>query len=132
MTNTLIHIALQVKGKDINSFYLDVLHGEITRKFELSREVSSEIFMIDKNVKVVQVSCEEIDYELFIDDDPQLPTFAHVCFYSGQATKIMDRAIQKGYHTYVRNNSPETYFINDSNNNLFEIKTKIQQDVRQN
>lgn len=127
MINTLIHIALRVNEKDINSFYLDVLHGEVTRTFELSREVTSEIFNIDKNVKVVQVSVEGIDFELFIDGDPLLPTFAHVCFYSERAQKIMKRANQKGYHTYShQNNSMETYFIRDTNYNLFEIKTKIQ------
>ncbi len=124
MSNTLIHIALGVKEKDVNSFYLDVLHGEITRTFELSKEVLSEIFSINKNVKVAKVSCQGIDFELFIDDDPLMPSFAHVCFLSGQAKKIMERATQKGYRTYVRSNSPDTYFISDSNNNLFEIKKR--------
>ncbi len=123
MANTIFHIALHVNERDVNSFYLDVLHGEITGKFELSKEISSEIFKINKSVNVVQVSCEEIDFELFIDDDPQLPTFAHVCFLSAQAKKIMERANQNGYHTYVRNNSSGTYFISDANSNLFEIKT---------
>ncbi|MBW8331075.1 MAG: hypothetical protein K0M40_03560 [Prolixibacteraceae bacterium] len=123
MTNTLIHIALYINKKDVDSFYLDVLHGEITRTFELSKDVSSDIFNIDKNVKVVQVSCNGIDFELFIDDDPQLPTFAHVCFYSEQAQKIKERANQKGYRTHShKNNSAETYFIRDGNYNLFEIK----------
>jgi hypothetical protein len=125
MSNTLIHIALHVNEKDVNSFYLDVLHGKVERTFELSKEVSSEIFNIDKNVKVVQVSCHGVDFELFINDDPLLPTFAHVCLLSRQAKKIMERANLKGYHTYVRNNSSGTYFIRDANNNLFEIKTKI-------
>lgn len=124
MSNTLIHIALGVKEKDVNSFYLDVLHGEITRTFELSKEVSFEIFSIDKNVKVILVSCQGIDFELFIEYDPLLPSFAHVCFLSGQAKKIMERATQKGYRTYVRSCSADTYFISDSNNNLFEIKAK--------
>jgi len=126
MTNTLIHIALHVNEKDVNSFYFDVLHGKVTRTVELSREVTSEIFRIDKNVKVVLVSCEGIDFELFIDNDLLLPTFAHVCFHSEQAKKIMERANLKGYRTYShKNNSTETYFISDTNYNLFEIKTKI-------
>lgn len=125
MTNTLIHIALHVNEKDVNSFYLDVLHGKITRSFELSKDVSSDIFNINKNVKVVLVSCDGIDFELFIDDDLPLPTFAHVCFYSEQAQKIMQRANQKGYRTHLhKTNTIETYFLSDLNNNLFEIKTK--------
>lgn len=125
MSNTLIHIALGVKEKDVNSFYLDVLHGRIERTFELSKEVASEIFSIDKNVKVVLVSCQGIDFELFIEDNHQVQTFTHVCFQSKQAKKIMERAIQKGYRTYSRKNSlTETCFIRDTNDNLFEIKTR--------
>lgn len=123
MTNALQHIGLQVSEKDVNSFYLDVLHGEITRAFELHKEIASEIFKIDKNVTMIQVSVEGIDLELFINDDPCLPTFAHVCFQSDRAKKIMERAIQKNYRTYSRkNSSTETCFIRDTNNNLFEIK----------
>ena len=125
MSSALVHIALHVNEKDINSFYLDVLHGKIEKTFELSREVASEIFNVDKNVTVINFSVENIDFELFLDDDPPLQTFAHVCFYSERATKIMERAIQKGYRTYSRKTSlAETYFIRDINNNLFEIKIK--------
>jgi hypothetical protein len=123
MSNTLIHIALHVKERDINSFYLDVLHGRIERTFDLSKEFASGIFNINKDVKVVQVSCQGIDFELFIDDDPLPPTFAHVCFLSEQAKKIMERANQNGYSTCLhQNQSAETYFVRDANFNLFEIK----------
>lgn len=125
MINTLQHIGLQVSEKDINSFYLDVFHGKIERTFDLSKEVSAEIFNVDKNVKVVNVSIEGVDFDLFINSDPQFPTFAHVCFQSNRAKKIMERAIQKGYRTYSRkNSSTETCFIRDTNYNLFEIKTR--------
>ncbi len=32
MSSALVHIALHVNEKDVNSFYLDVLHGKIERK----------------------------------------------------------------------------------------------------
>ena len=125
MTNNLIHIALHVSEKDVHSFYIDVLNGEVTQTFELSSEDSSEIFNIDKKVKVSQISCEGIDFELFVDNDLNMPTFAHVCFQSLQAKEIFEKAKLKGYRTYVRNNnSSVTYFISDTNCNMFEIKTK--------
>lgn len=125
MTNTVTHIALQVSEKDVNSFYIDVLNGEVTQTFELSREDSSEIFKIDKKVKVSQLTCEGIDFELFVDGKPPLPTFAHVCFQSLQAKEIFERAKLNGFQTYVRNNnSSATYYVCDTNSNLFEIKMK--------
>jgi len=125
MTNDLIHIALHVSDKDIQSFYIDVLNGKVIRTFELSKEEASEIFYINKTVNVSQVSCEGIDFELFIDNDLDLPSFAHVCFQSLQAKEIFEKAKLKEYRTYIRNNNSSiTYFIRDTNNNLFEIKTK--------
>lgn len=88
MDNALNHIALHVNESDVISFYLEVLHGEVRRTFELSKEVSSEIFSINKNVKVVLVYCQGIDFELFVDDNLPEPTFAHVCFQSDQARKL--------------------------------------------
>ena len=121
----IVHIALNVSEKDVQSFYIDVLKGEVTRTFELSKEDSSEIFNINKKVQVSQVSCEGIDIELYIGGESQLPTFAHVCFQSLQAKEIFEKAKLNGYHTYVRNNnSSPTYFVSDANSNLFEIKTK--------
>jgi len=125
MTNILTHIALQVCKKDLNSFYVDVLKGEITHTFELSKEDSFEIFNINKNIMVSQMSCEGIDFELFVDSKRLSPTYAHVCFQSLQAKEIFEKAKLNGYHTYVRNNnSSPTYFVSDTNSNLFEIKTK--------
>jgi len=125
MTNTLLHIALQVREKDVNSFYVDILNGKITHTFALSKEDSFEIFNINKNVIVSQMSCEGIDFELFVDNKRLLPTFAHVCFQSLQAKEIFEKAKLNGYPTYVRNpNSSPTYFVSDTNSNLFEIKTK--------
>jgi len=125
MTNDIIHIALHVNEKDVQSFYIDVLNGKVMRTFELSEVDASEIFNIDKKVKVSQMSCEGIDIELFIDNEPQLPTFAHLSFQSLQAKEIFEKAKLKGYRTYVRkNNSSVTYFVSDTNSNLFEIKMK--------
>jgi len=125
MSSTLTHIALQVNEKDVDSFYVDVLNGEVTRTFELSREDAAEIFNIDKKVKVSQVSCEGIEFELFIDGNQLLPTFAHVCFHSLRANEIIEKAKLNGYKTFVRNNNlSSTYFVSDTNSNMFEIKTK--------
>ncbi|NEW84662.1 MAG: hypothetical protein GZ094_20165 [Mariniphaga sp.] len=125
MTNDIIHIALHVSEKDVHSFYVHVLNGKVIRTFELSKVDASEIFNINKKVKVSKISCEGIDFELFVDNDLNMPTFAHVSFQSLQAKEIFEKAKLKGYRTYVRNNnSSVSYFISDTNCNLFEIKTK--------
>ncbi|MFH2143536.1 MAG: hypothetical protein ABIJ97_14010 [Bacteroidota bacterium] len=126
MTNILMHIGLSVTEKDFEVFYKGVLDGKVINTFELSNEEAHLIFDIKKDVKILLMSCDNIVFELFIENEPRTPTFAHVCFQSEQAKEIVEKAKQKGYRTYTRNNkTTETYFICDANFNLFEIKTKV-------
>ena len=58
-----------------------------------------------------------------IDGKIKSPSFGHICFQSSEAERIVKKAAEKGFHTIIRKrNSKETYFINDSNHNLFEVK----------
>jgi len=126
MSNNLMHIGLSVIEKDVDEFYIGVMNGTVIKSFELPNEESYLIFKIKKDVKIVYVLFEGIVWELFINDKYQLPTFSHVCFQSDQIEDIVERAKLKGYSTHKRNNNiRETYFISDSNFNLFEIKTKV-------
>jgi len=121
-----MHIGLSVIEKDVDEFYIGVMNGTVIKSFELPNEESYLIFKIKKDVKIVYVLFEGIVWELFINDKYQLPTFSHVCFQSDQIEDIVERAKLKGYSTHKRNNNiRETYFISDSNFNLFEIKTKV-------
>jgi len=121
--NKLLHIGLHIIEKDIESFYTNVLDCKIERTFSLQAEDAFSIFNINKNVKILYVICNGVEFELFIDGKIDSPTFGHVCIQSSDAEKIFERAKQMGYHTFIRKrNLKETYFISDSNKNLFEIK----------
>ncbi len=123
MTNKLLHIGLHIIENDIESFYTNVLDCKIERTFSLQAEATFPIFNINKEVKIFYVNCNGIEFELFIGDKIDSPTFGHVCIQSSDAEKIFEKAKLMGYHTFIRKrNSKETYFIKDSNQNLFEIK----------
>lgn len=121
--NNILHIGLHITEKDIDSFYIDILNCKIERTFNLQPEDSFAIFGIKKEVNILYTSCSGIDLELFIGDKIDSRNFGHVCFQSTEAEKIFKMAKEKGFKTLVRKkNSSETYFISDSNHNLFEIK----------
>lgn len=124
--NQIMHIALQVKEKDIQSFYLDILNGEIIKEFYLNENDVFEIFSIKKNVKVILMNCEGILLELFVDEQESSPSFSHICLESDKAESIYETAVKKTYPGHIRKNDKgNTYFIKDFNNNLLEIKNNL-------
>lgn len=117
------HIGLQVIEKDIEVFYKSLLKGKINGSFILEQDLAMAIFNIKKQVKVVHVICEDIDFELFVNDSTSLPTFQHVCLQLQNAHEVYKKAAAKGYWTYSHKRSDqETYFIKDNMNNIFELK----------
>ncbi len=120
------HIGLQVVENDIEKFYQNILNFEILRTFNLSENITNEIFEIKEDVKVIYGNCEGIDFELFVSKKIKNSTYNHICIETENATEILEKAKQNGYKTYVRqNNENNTFFITDSNFNTFEIKNII-------
>lgn len=126
MANFIHHIGLQIIEKDIQSFYIEVFGCAILRTFTLSGEEAFSIFNLKKEVKIVYTQCENIELELFVDDNLKNPTFNHVCIHSDRVTEIINNAEKKGYSVHIREkqDKTKTYFVCDSNNNIFEIKSK--------
>ena len=126
MNNGLLHIGLQITEKDLYPFYVDLLHGEIIKTFKLNRDIANCIFSKDKETVVYEVAYKWFTLELFIDHK-SIKTFSHLCIQSEDANKNALQAIEKGYPIFLRKseNNSKTYFIRDTNENLFEIKQTI-------
>ncbi len=117
------HIGLQVKEKDIEVFYKTLLNGKINGSFVLQQDLAIAIFNIKQSAKVVYLKCEDVEFELFVNNNTNPPTFQHVCLQRKDAEEIYKKAVSKGYRTYIHKKSDkETYFIKDKMNNIFELK----------
>jgi hypothetical protein len=117
------HIGLQVVEKDVKNFYIDIIGCKILSTRFLSKEDAGLIFNIPNEVKILYTACAKVDMELFVTDSPKPATFSHLCIHANCASEIADKALQSGYRVYVRKKeNTETYFISDSNFNVFEIK----------
>jgi len=124
MENFIHHIGLQVIEKDISAFYMNVLGCMAIREFILSKEEAFPIFNIRNDVKVVYTQCGNIELELFIDKNLKVATFNHVCIHADNVTEIVKNAQTAAFGVFVREKTDhtKTYFVSDSNHNLFEIK----------
>lgn len=127
MTNFIHHIGLQVIEKDISSFYIHVLGCEVLREFTLSKDDAYPIFNIRKEVNVFYTRCGNIELELFVDKNPKVAAFSHVCIHADNFEEIVIKAQTSGFGVFIREKEDhtKTYFVSDSNFNLFEMKGNI-------
>ena len=118
------HIGLQVVEKDIIPFYEEVLGFISKHSFELGETDSNKIFGINKNILIIYGSCGNIDFELFVNNSPKDITYNHICIQVNEAHQISRRAQERGYKVFKRKGrESETFFITDSNSNVFEVKS---------
>lgn len=119
------HIGLQVAEKDVQNFYQEVLDFEQENSFVLPKEDAYEIFQIAVDIQIIYGNCHGIPLELFVYDHPINRSFSHVCITISDAQAVEEKAREKGYQTFVRRkNQKETFFIQDSQHHIFEIKNQ--------
>jgi catechol 2,3-dioxygenase-like lactoylglutathione lyase family enzyme len=119
------HVGLQVKGKDIKPFYQDILGFQQERTFTLSKEDAYNIFQIDTEITVLYGNCNGFELELFVYEPPVKDGFSHLCIAVDNAEAMAGRAIKNNYPVYIRKkNESVTYFIQDENHHIFEIKNQ--------
>ncbi len=120
------HIALQVDENDIQDFYIQILCGNITHQFNLNAKLAGQLFNISQEINVQYLILDQIQFELFVYSTEMANSFNHICLELENAKEIFEQAIVKNYWTFLRKtNNTETYFIKDTNNNMFEIKNKL-------
>ncbi|MFA6873074.1 MAG: hypothetical protein WCQ86_03715 [Bacteroidaceae bacterium] len=125
MNGSLKHIGLQVVQKDLLPFYQEVFKMEFQSTFILSKDDSYKIFNKEQVVSIIYAKSEFCDFELFVVEEAPLKiSFAHLCIELDQPLLFANTASGKGYEVILREkeNKSKTYFIKDSNRNIFEIK----------
>lgn len=122
MEAVLKHIALEVREADVRSFYCEILGGKVTGQFNMKKEDASTLFNLNQQVDVYFVSLYGVDFELFVHKKT-CSNLSHVCLAMNKAGEIFNSSHIRGYRTHLRNaGSTPTYFVKDSNGNMFEIK----------
>jgi len=122
--NMIHHIGLQIIENDLQTFYIKVLGCIPLRTFNLPKEEAFLIFNLLKDIEISYCKCNDVELELFVDNSIKPPTFNHVCIHTDNVMEIVNKANAVGFRVYIREkkDKPKTYFVSDSNYNLFEIK----------
>jgi hypothetical protein len=119
------HIALEIREKDLQDFYIGILGGILENQVTLREEDASNIFQIDKKVPVYFLKINDLTLELFVNEATEHKRFQHVCISHENALQILQKAKEKEYWTFLRKKEKGcTCFIRDANSNMFEIKNK--------
>jgi len=119
------HIALQIRERDVEYFYVAILGGTVENRTILKEKDASDIFQINKDVSVYYLIIQNIILELFIHETVCKESLQHFCLVHKDALEIYQKAKEKNYWTFLKQKEHgNTYFIKDSNGNMFEIKNK--------
>ncbi len=119
------HIALEIREKDLQDFYVGVMGGTIENQTVLKEKDASDIFQINKEVPVYFLKIQNITLELFVNEATEHKGFEHVCISHENAIQIHQKAKENKYWTFLRQKEKGcTCFIRDNNRNMFEVKNK--------
>ncbi len=119
------HVAATINDlSDLENFYIDILGLEIKYKFNIQKNLSKQIFNIEKDVEVVIAGKQDFTMELFIADNINIRNFQHICITVENRGKMLKKAEENNYPCTIieRDDAHDIVFIQDKSNNLFEIK----------
>jgi catechol 2,3-dioxygenase-like lactoylglutathione lyase family enzyme len=118
------HIALTVNyTSELEAFYENVLMFNVHHRFLLAAEWSDSIFNMKGETEVVVMRHQDMEFELFMNQESEKKTFAHVCLTYWKSELIYANAQRAGYRAIIKpRQGHDTYFVWDKSGNLFEIK----------
>ena len=121
------HVAIQSTDKDqALIFFSKILGFSIVKSFTISKELSSDIFGINKSVDVDVYDNGQARIEVFITDIDNKNIFEHVCIEVPDKKQFINRCNENGLNPYiVRKGEKDLLFVRDFSKNLYEIKGQV-------
>lgn len=118
------HVGLSIRDiQEVYDFYEKILGFKKHKQFPLFHKLAEDIFGFSESPEIFVMKKEDIELELFISREKFRPAYAHTCLEFTDAEKIINRAKKQNYKTYIKPGTyGTTWFVADSNKNLFELK----------
>ena len=123
-----LHVALQYKDrKQAEIFFTKVLELSLKKTFNLSEELSYQIFGKKEDV-IVDVYANDYTYfEIFITKTKIKHCYEHTCIEINNKEKFIYRCKKYGIEPiFIKKETKTLLFIRDFAGNLYEIKEKIE------
>ncbi|MFW9948776.1 MAG: VOC family protein [Candidatus Thorarchaeota archaeon] len=123
------HIAITSNSEqDSDKFFCELLGLEKVREFIVSADLMELFFNIKKDQKVIRYENNQINLEVFINNDQSgiKDKFKHICIVVENKLKFIEKAEVMGYNVIkvARKDNNDFYlFLKDNLGNLYEIKS---------
>jgi len=123
----LLHVALQYSDKNkAEVFFKKILGLNLIKTFNLSEELSEEIFNLKEKVEAVVYGDENTVFEVFINSQNGDHGYEHVCIEINDKEKFVKRCKENNIEPlFIKKGDRVLLFIRDFMGNLFEIKEKV-------
>ena len=120
------HVALECNDEEgAKTFFTDVLGLLLTKKFEISEELSETIVGIRGNVDVLVFDNNEMRFEVFISQVGKKHGYEHICIEVDDKNEFIGRCRKYEIEPMiVKREGRDLLFVRDYSGNLFEVKEK--------
>lgn len=120
----LYHIALNILDEsEVDHFYRSILKFWPNRTFEITDELSREIFQHDGETKVFTVRNADLVLELYLAGEEHPKGFQHVSLGVHNRDHVAEKAKAFGYPVIRIKKEPyDMLFIKDKAGNIFELR----------
>jgi len=121
------HVAVTINDlSEIKDFYVDILGLEIIKKFTLSKDISGQIFNIEKETEVTVVGKNDFSMELFKSNKTGYSDYQHICITVNNREQVIQKAKGNNYPCIIiKKDIADIVFIKDKSDNLFEVKKEL-------
>ncbi len=119
------HIGLNISDEsEIDHFYTSILKFWPNRNFEITDELSREVFQHKGIARVFTIRNADMVFELFLTSETQSTVFQHICLEVHNRDHVAEKAKAYGYPVIRIKKEPyDMLFIKDKAGNIFELKT---------
>lgn len=118
------HIGLNISAEsEIDHFYTNILKFWPNRNFEITDELSREVFQHKGVARVFTVRNTDMVFELFLTNETQSTVFQHICLEVNNRDHVAEKAKAYGYPVIrIKKETCDLLFIKDNAGNTFELK----------
>lgn len=120
------HIGITINNvSEIKNFYQNVLGMKIVKQFTINKDLSNQVFQINKETEVYIMKKDDLILELFINKNSVPNRYDHICISVSSRSDLIRQAKNNNYTCkIISRENFDLVFVKDRLGNKFEIKEK--------
>jgi catechol 2,3-dioxygenase-like lactoylglutathione lyase family enzyme len=117
------HVAIECSDQESSErFFTTILGIPKIKSTILSKDLSSAIFSINKDVSIIVYDNGKTRFEVFINKTRSKSTYNHICIEVDNKNDFITQCKQQGLDPFfVEKEGKQLLFVRDFSDNLFEV-----------